>query len=203
MSSRWSPFSSAAALDDPIELFERWYDEGAPLMSEPAAVALATASADGRPSVRMVLLRARGVDGYGWFTNYESRKGRELLENPHAALLWFCEPLGRQIRVEGSVAPMTAGESDAYFASRPRGHQIGALVSAQSRPLESRERLEHDVQAMAASLGDAAPTRPISWGGFRLRPTHFEFWQQRADRLHDRFVYDLDGATWRHQRLAP
>ena len=187
---------------DPVAQFSAWYAEareGGVRM--PEAVALATATSSGAPSARMVLLK--GFDGAGFvvFSGYESRKGRELEENPRAALLFYWDPLGRQVRIEGPVERVTEAESDAYFASRPRGAQISASVSPQSRVVESRAHLE----ALAAELegrGGELP-RPHAWGGFRLSPETYELWQHRANRLHDRLRYSRDGAAWKIERLAP
>jgi len=167
----------------------------------PEAMALASATADGRPSVRMVLLKGFDERGFTFFTGYESRQGRELEENPRAALLFYWDPLGRQVRIEGPVERVAESESDAYFTSRPRGAQISASVSPQSRVVESRARLE----ALAAELetrGDELP-RPPSWGGFRVAPETYEFWQHRANRLHDRLRYRREGGRWVIERLAP
>jgi pyridoxamine 5'-phosphate oxidase len=172
-------------------------------MPEREAIALITAAPDGRPSARMVLLRHVDDHSFGWYTNYQSRKGRELLANPHAALLWYCEPLGRQIRVEGDVAMMSASESDAYFDARPRGHQVGAHASAQSEPLESRALLEERVRELEVLYAHRDVPRPTHWGGYRLQPSCFEFWQHREDRLHDRVIYTPDADGWRRERRSP
>lgn len=165
-------------------------------------MALATASADGAPSARIVLLK--GVDrGFVFFTNRESRKGRELDANARAALVFHWQPLGRQVRVEGSVEPVSEDESYAYFSTRPRGARIGAWASPQSRPIASRAELEERLAAAgSAHPGDDVPLPPF-WGGFRLVPARLEFWQHGDDRLHDRFVYEPDDDGWRITRLAP
>lgn len=163
-------------------------------------MALATASADGRPSVRMVLMKQADESGIVFFSHYASRKGRELAENPRAALLLYWEPLGRQVRIEGVVAPVADAESDAYFAARPLGARLSALASPQSRPVESREWLERRVAELAAG---GEPPRPEWWGGFRLVPDAWEFWQHGDDRLHDRFRYERDGDAWAIERLGP
>jgi pyridoxamine 5'-phosphate oxidase len=172
-------------------------------MPEPEAVALATATPDGSPSVRMVLLRHHDDRSVGWYTNYESQKGDQLETNPRAAILWYCEALGRQVRIEGDVEKMTTAESDAYFATRARGSQLGAHASHQSQPLESRATLEARVEALAAEFEGRDVPRPNDWGGFRLTPERFEFWQHRDDRLHDRVLYLMDGSSWRRERLSP
>lgn len=199
-----APFDVTDAANDPFEQFTRWFEEAAGTQRDLDAVALATADAEGQPSVRMVLLRRREIGRYGFFTNYESRKGRDLAVNPRAAILWFNESLGRQVRIEGAVAPMDAADSDAYFASRPRGHQLGALASDQSRPLESRGALEARVRELDHDLAGATILRPAHWGGYWLTPARFEFWQLREDRLHDRVSYEPDGSgSWRRGRLFP
>ena len=203
MSERWVPLDVGDCDPEPTAQFIRWFDESRAEMREPEAVVLVTATPDARPSARMVLLRHVDATGFGWFTNYCSRKGRELEENPHAALLWYCEPLGRQVRVEGAVRRMDPDASDAYFASRPRAHQIGAHASAQSSVLASRDELEERDEALAAQFEGHAVPRPEQWGGFLLTPAYFEFWQHRQDRLHDRVAYEPDGPTWRRQRLSP
>jgi pyridoxamine 5'-phosphate oxidase len=199
----WVPLSVEDCDPDPFVQFRRWFDEAEPLVAEREAVALVTSTPDGRPSARMVLLRHVGADSFGWYTNYRSRKGRELAANPRAALLWYCEPLGRQIRVEGRVAPMTGPESDAYFAQRPRNSQVGAHASEQSSPLGSREELTQRVREFEALYEGAPVPRPDHWGGHRLLPDAFEFWQHREDRLHDRVLYSPDGGRWDRRRLAP
>ena len=203
MSERWIPLDVADTDEDPVAQFRRWFDEALPEMREREAIALVTATRDARPSARMVLLRHVGEDGFGWFSNYGSRKGRELEENPRAALLWYCEPLGRQVRIEGRVARMDADASDAYFASRPRGHQIGAHASEQSTTLESRDQLEQRLARVEAEFTGVEVTRPEDWGGFLLTPDYFEYWQHRRDRLHDRVVYRPVGGQWRRERLSP
>lgn len=203
MSERWIPLDVIDTDPNPFVQFRRWFDEALVEMREREAITLMSATSDGHPSGRMVLLRHVDEESFGWFTNYESRKGTELLANPHAAILWYCEPLGRQIRIEGDVTPMSAQLSDAYFSSRPRGHQIGAHASHQSRPLTSRAELEEAVVAVeAAFLGNDIP-RPANWGGFLLVPELFEFWQHRSDRLHDRVIYQREDQGWRRERWSP
>ena len=199
----WRAFDAADCDPDPFVQFRRWYDEARGVMHEREAIALVTATPDGRPSARMVLLRHLDDRSFGWFTNYESRKGRELAANPRAALLWFCEPLGRQVRVEGAVERMTWAESDDYFNARARGHQLGAHASHQSEPLESREALERRVAELDEEFENRMIPRPTHWGGYRLVPDGFEFWQQRLDRLHDRVLYSPVEGGWRLRRHAP
>ncbi len=184
---------------DPLSQFQRWFDEAAGVVRVREAMAVATASAEGVPSVRMVLLKAADERGLVFFTHYTSRKGRELEANPNAALLFHWNPLGRQVRVEGTVERVSAEESDAYFATRPEGARIGANASRQSEVLGDRAELERRV----AGLEGADPARPESWGGFRLRPDAWEFWQHRDDRLHDRFRYTRREGAWVIERLYP
>jgi pyridoxamine 5'-phosphate oxidase len=187
---------------DPFRQFEAWFEAArAAALPLPEAMALATASAGGAPSARMVLLK--GVDhGFVFFTSYESRKGRELEENPRAALLFHWQPLGRQVRVEGRVERVRAAESAEYFRTRPRGAQLGAWASPQSRPIAGRAELEERLAAVEREHPGEPPSPPF-WGGFRLLPIRFEFWQHRDDRLHDRFVFEPDGNAWRVTRLGP
>lgn len=192
--------------EDPFELLEVWLAEAAVGGErEPTAMALSTVSADGHPSSRMVLVR--GIDhGLAFYTNYLSRKGLELAGNPRASgLFWWGE---RQVRVEGTVEKLTAEQSDAYFSSRPLDSQLASAVSPQSQEIETREELESEIDALRARLaqdpeGRDAPARPEHWGGYRLVPDRIEFWQGRAARLHDRFVYERKGKGWRVARLAP
>jgi pyridoxamine 5'-phosphate oxidase len=189
---------------NPLALVREWFEEAAASgIIEAERMALATATPDGRPSVRIVLLKGIDDDGIRFFTNYESRKGRELDANPRAAATLYWQPLYRAARLEGPVERLTAEESDAYFATRPRGAQVGAWASAQGTALRDRAELDERVREVEKRFPDEVP-RPEHWGGYRLRPDAVELWQGRPDRLHDRehFLLQPDG-TWRTERLAP
>jgi pyridoxamine 5'-phosphate oxidase len=192
-------------MHDPIarfgELLERARQTDLP---EPTAMALATADAEGRPAVRMVLLKGFDRAGFVFFTNLESRKALDLAANPRAALCFHWQPLEMQVRVEGTVTAVSAEEADAYFASRPRGSQIGAWASQQSRPLAAREELEEKILETEARYAGLAVPRPPFWSGFRVAPDRIEFWSGRPSRLHDREVYHAEaGGGWRVERLYP
>ena len=198
-----------AALDerdaaaDPFDQFARWFDEAVKAaVPEPNAMTLATVDAAGQPSARIVLLKGVDARGFVFYSNYQSRKGRELAERPRAARLFFWVELERQVRIEGIAERVAASESDAYFAERPRGSQISAWASPQSAPVADRTWLEVQVAAITARFAGAV-ARPPHWGGFRVVPSRFEFWQGRESRLHDRLVWSRQGERWAIQRLAP
>lgn len=202
-------YSQASLLEDgvaadPVDQFSRWFDEAVKAaIPEPNAMSVATVGEDGRPSSRIVLIKAFDQDGFTWFTNYASRKGRELAAHPHAALLFHWVELERQVRIEGTVEKVSDAMSEEYFHSRPLKSRIGAIASSQSAPIASRDLLEARF-AEAERVEGTAPQRPPHWGGYRLRPSYFEFWQGRRSRLHDRIIYTLaqDG-SWTRERLQP
>ncbi len=189
---------------DPVALFHLWMEaavqSGNP---EPTAMNLATADSSGRPSSRTVLLKEAGTEGFVFFSNYSSRKGSQLAENPHAALAFFWPELDRQVRVEGKVSRIAGEASDQYFFSRPRASQIGAWVSPQSETIPGRSFLEDRMKALEAQFADTTVPRPPHWGGYLLQPDMIEFWQGRPGRMHDRLRYRLENGQWVRERLAP
>jgi len=198
-----TPLDPADCDADPIVEVGRWFqvavDAKLPTVN---AMTLATVDGRGRPAARIVLLKEIDDRGFVFFTNYESRKGHDLAAHPFAALVLFWEPLHRQVRIEGAIERVDGAASDAYFASRPRGSQIGAIASPQSTPI-SREALVARVAEIEGAVGDAAPVRPAYWGGYRVVPDSVELWQGQPSRLHDRVRYLRDGAGWTRDRLAP
>ena len=198
-----SGLSEDDAGDDPIALFDAWMaDAVASGMHEPTAMALATATPDGRPSVRIVLLKGFDAEGVRFFTNYESRKGDDLESNPRAACTMLWHQVERQVRVEGVVARTTTEASDAYFSARPRGSRLGAVASPQSRVVSGRAELEQRYAAAAEASPDEIE-RPAYWGGYIVRPESIEFWQGRESRMHDRIRFRRSPSGWHRERLAP
>lgn len=188
----------------PFAQFRGWLDVA--MRTEPNegnACALATVGGDGRPSARMVLLKSYTTEGLVFFSNYESRKGQDLEAHSAAALLFYWPTLERQVRIEGHVVKITSSESDSYFYSRPKGAQLSAAVSKQSKVAHSRQELDRAYQSLERQVGEGAVTRPSTWGGYRVVPNMFEFWQGRESRLHDRLRYLSDGNSWRIERLWP
>jgi pyridoxamine 5'-phosphate oxidase len=192
------------AASDPIEQFRRWFDEAlAADLHEPNAMTLATATPDGRPSARVVLLKGFDERGFVFYTNYEGRKSGELEANPRCALVFYWGELERQVRIEGHASRVPGEESDQYFGSRPRGSRLGAWASEQSRPVRDRGALEERLRGLEAEYEGREVPRPPFWGGYRVEPETIEFWQGRENRLHDRLVYRRSGGSWRRERLQP
>ncbi|WP_129715709.1 pyridoxamine 5'-phosphate oxidase [Pedobacter sp. SYP-B3415] len=190
---------------NPVVQFAKWFENAVQAnIYEPNVMTLATANAQGRPSARILLLKGFDEKGFVFYTNYQSHKADHLAENPQAALLFFWSELERQVRIEGSVTRVEETLSDQYFQSRPRGSQIGAAASPQSRVIPNREFLEEQVNVLTRQFEDQDVPRPIEWGGYRLKPDYMEFWQGRSSRLHDRIAYRLmDNGIWVKNRLAP
>ncbi len=198
------PLDPADCDPDPFAQFRAWFQAAvATQIPNVNAMTLATVRADGRPTARIVLLKEVDDHGFVFFTNYDSQKGQDLGVHPFAALVFYWEPLHRQVRIEGRVEKVSAAESDAYFASRPLGSRLGAIASPQSRTLASRQELEDRVAALATEARTGEPVRPPHWGGYRVRPDLIELWQGRPSRLHDRVRYRLGAQGWACDRLAP
>lgn len=199
-----SALSEADVDPDPIRQFERWFgDAVAADVLEPNAMTLATATRDGAPSARVVLLKGIGADGFVFYTDYRSRKGIELTENPRATALFFWKEIERQVRVAGTVARVSAAESDAYYRSRPVGSRLGAWASHQSAVIASRDELEQRLRDVTRRFAGEDVPLPPHWGGFRITPGEIEFWQGRPDRLHDRLLYRRESTRWTIARLSP
>lgn len=195
---------SSLPYDAPFEQFARWFAEAkAKEPTLPEAMSVATATKDGIPSTRLVLMKDFDRRGFVFYTNFESRKGEEIADNPRAALCFHWKSLLRQVRIEGAIAIVSAAEADAYFASRARGAQIAAWASAQSRPYGERAELERRLAEVEARFGTGAVPRPPFWSGYRVVPELFEFWEDRPYRLHDRLIYRRDDEGWRTERLFP
>ncbi|MFN2616314.1 MAG: pyridoxamine 5'-phosphate oxidase [Thermoleophilaceae bacterium] len=198
------PLLEDGLLPDPVDQFAGWFEEAASTdLRMPEAMAVATAAPSGAPSVRMALLKGFDTAGFVFYTSYLSRKARELDGNPRAALLFYWDQLGRQVRIEGAAERCPSEESRRYIESRPRGSRLSALASRQSEPVEGREALESAVTELAERYHDRELPVPDDWGGYRVTPNSFEFWQHREDRLHDRLLYTRGDGGWRIERLAP
>jgi pyridoxamine 5'-phosphate oxidase len=197
------PLIREALADDPIEQFTEWFERARTEASLAEAICLATATSDGVPDARMVLLKGFDHEGFRLHTNYRSAKGRQLEANPRAAVVAYWRELDRQVRIRGPIERLDAAESDRYFATRPRDRQVGAWASPQSRPLRDRDELDELVRRVEGRFGEREIPRPKGWGGFILRPDEIEFWQGQVGRLHDRFLYTREGEGWRIERLAP
>jgi pyridoxamine 5'-phosphate oxidase len=202
--SKQRGLTEAEADPDPIRQFRTWFEEALDGgFHEPTAMTLATCTRAGVPSARIVLLKGFDERGFSFFTNYESRKGQELAENPRAALVFYWGELERQVRIEGTVERLLEAESDAYHATRPRGSQLGAWTSWQSEVIAGREVLDERLRELEARFADGPVPRPPHWGGYRLVPQVIEFWQGRPNRLHDRLRYRRDKGVWVRERLSP
>jgi pyridoxamine 5'-phosphate oxidase len=199
-----SSLSESDVLQNPIDQFKKWFAEAmTSQVTEPTAMVLSTVAENGRPSSRVVLLKDIKADGISFFTNYNSRKGQEIIQNPHVSALFFWPELQRQVRFEAEVEKLPNTDSDEYFATRPRGSQIGAIASPQSSIISDREALENRVAEVEQEMDGKEVPRPEFWGGFLLKPVRVEFWQGRSSRLHDRIVYNNENGQWTINRLAP
>jgi len=189
---------------NPVLQFEKWFKEAVEAkVNEPNAMTVATATADGKPSARILLLRNFDENGFVFYTNYTSRKGEEILKNPYASLLFFWPELERQVRIEGKLTKQSAEESDKYFQTRPRASKLGAWTSEQSRAIANRQALDDEYEKISQKYPGENVPRPIYWGGYILEPTSIEFWQGRPSRLHDRLLYTKEKGSWKIERLAP
>lgn len=194
----------AEAFANPFDQFDKWWQQAIDSQAEEVnAMTLATATPDGKPSARIVLLKDYSEAGFVFFTNYNSDKGREMAANPHVALVFFWKELERQVRIEGIAAKVPEADSDAYFASRPQGSRLGAWASPQSSVISGREVLEQNIATLSATYADGSIPRPPHWGGYIVKPELIEFWQGRSSRLHDRLEYRLHNNIWTMVRLAP
>ncbi|GAA0532327.1 pyridoxamine 5'-phosphate oxidase [Chitinophaga japonensis] len=202
---RLASLDESEVAESPVQQFEKWWQDAInSQLEEPNTMTLATSTPDGRPSARIVLLKSFDQDGFMFFTNYESRKGREMAANPHVSLLFFWQELERQVRIDGVVSKTSAAVSDAYYDSRPMGSRIGAIASPQSQVIPHRSFLEAQVSMLAEKYVLDAPARPEHWGGYIVKPALVEFWQGRSNRLHDRIQYTLtETGSWKIERLAP
>jgi pyridoxamine 5'-phosphate oxidase len=199
------PLSEKDTAADPIKQFDKWFNEALKSgQNEPTAMTLATATHDGRPSARIVLMKGFDDKGFAFYTNYLSRKGKEIAKNPLGALLFFWDSLERQVRIEGTIEKLSKEDSEQYFRSRPKGSQVGAIVSPQSQEITDRDELEKKWSEAEAQYTDKDVPKPSYWGGYILRPRLVEFWQGRPSRLHDRILYKrIDNKNWKKVRLAP
>ncbi|MGN6640811.1 MAG: pyridoxamine 5'-phosphate oxidase [Mucilaginibacter sp.] len=191
--------------DNPIKQFDKWFSEALKSQQhEPTAMTLATATSDGRPSARIVLMKGFNNEGFSFYTNYLSRKGKEIAKNPLGALTFFWDTLERQVRIEGTIEKLSKEESEKYFHSRPKGSQVGAVASPQSQEIDSRAGLEKKWEELDAQYANKEVPKPAHWGGYILKPRMIEFWQGRPSRLHDRILYKkIDNKNWKKVRLAP